>query len=295
VLRLAMKGIGTDEAALIRVLARMDPLQVAAVRETYSRHIGRDLYKDVKSETSGYFQLGLLAIIDGPLVHDAKLVREAVTAGLGTTEWKLNDVLLGRSNADLTAIKAAYQQKFSRSLPRDVTDDLSAQTERLFTKVISAIRHEESMPLHPQQIESDVKSINGGRMINVVEVCGIFAQSSNAELRAINDTFRLRYNVPLDKHIEREFSGHMGDALLHMLDTAIDPAMRDAVLLEECMVGAGTKDEKLTVRIVRMHWDRDHLDQIRRAYHHRYRRDLRDRVRGELSGDYQRLMLAMLE
>jgi annexin A7/11 len=294
-----MKGIGTDEATLIRVLARMDPLQVAAVRETYGRHIGRDLYKDIKSETSGYFQLGLLAIIDGPLVHDAKLVREAVTAGLGTTEWKLNDVLLGRSNADLTAIKTAYQQKFSRSLPRDVADDLSAHTERLFARVITATRHEESMLVHPQHIESDVKSINGapqGRMVNnTAEVCTIFAQSSDAELRAINNAFRARYNVPLDKHIEREFSGHMEDALLRMLDTAIDPAMRDAVLLEECMVGAGTKDEKLTVRIVRMHWDRAHLDQVKRAYHHRYRRDLRDRVRDDLSGDYERLMLAMLD
>jgi len=290
VLRQAMKGIGTDEATLIRVLSRLDPLQMAAVRETYSRHIGRDLYKDVKSETSGYFQLGLLAIIDGPLAHDARLVREAV-AGLGTTEWKLNDVLLGRSNADLNAIKTTYQQKFSRSLARDVSDDLSGQTERLFTKVASATRHEESELVHPQIIESDVKSM----MVNITEVCAIFAQSSDTELRAINSAFRARFNMPLDKHIEREFSNHMEEALLRMLDTAIDPAMRDAMLLEECMVGAGTKDEKLTVRLIRMHWDRVHLDHVRRAYHHRYRRDLRDRVRSELSGDYQKLMLAILE
>lgn len=297
-LRKAMKGFGTDEAALIRVLSRLDPLQVAAVRETYSRHIGRDLYKDVKSETSDYFQQGLLAIIEGPLMHDAELVRDAVK-GIGTKEWLLNDVLLGRSNADLNAIKNAYQQKFQRSLQRDVEDDLSAKTEGLFSKVISATRHEESTPINPQYIESEAKSIydaTQGRIINNAgEVCAIFAQSSDNELRAINHAFSTRYNTSLEKHIEREFSGHMKDALLHMLRTALDPAMRDAVLLEECMKGAGTKDYKLVVRIVRLHWNWPHLEQVKRAYHHRYNRDLRERVRGETSGDYQRLMLALLE
>ena len=70
-LRRAMKGFGTDEESLIRVLSKLDPLQMAAVRSTYTTHIGRDLYKDVKSETSGYFRDGLLAIIEGPLDHDA--------------------------------------------------------------------------------------------------------------------------------------------------------------------------------------------------------------------------------
>ncbi|KAL1964437.1 hypothetical protein VTN77DRAFT_6995 [Rasamsonia byssochlamydoides] len=297
-LRKAMKGFGTDEATLIRVLSRLDPLQVAAVREAYSRHIGRDLYKDVKSETSGYFQQGLLAIIEGPLMYDAELVRDAVK-GLGTKEWLLNDVLLGRSNADLNAIKNAYQHKFQRSLQRDVQDDLSAKTEGLFTKVISATRHEESAPINSQYIESETKSIydaTQGRIINNVgEVCAIFAQSSDNELRAINQAFNSRYNTSLEKHIERQFSGHMKDALLYMLRTALDPAMRGAVLLEECMKGAGTKDYKLVVRIVRLHWNRQHLDQVKRAYQHRYHRDLRDRVRGETSGDYQRLMLALLE
>jgi annexin A7/11 len=297
-LRKAMKGFGTDEATLIRVLSRQDPLQMAALRETYTRHIKRDLYKDVASETSGYFEKGLLGVIEGPLNYDAELVREAVK-GLGTKEWLLNDVLLGRSNADLNAIKNAYQQKFRRSLQKDVEDDLSAKTEDLFTKVISATRHEESTPINPQYIESEVKSIHDatqGRVVNNArEVCVIFAQSSDAELRAINHGFRQRYNIDLEKHIASQFSGHMKDALLYMLRTAIDPAMRDALALEECMKGAGTKDDKLVTRVVRLHWNKPHLDQVKKAYHHHFKRDLRQRVQGETSGDYQHLMLALLE
>ncbi|KAF4157411.1 hypothetical protein CNMCM6069_005630 [Aspergillus lentulus] len=297
-LRKAMKGFGTDEKTLIQVLSKLDPLQMAAVRSTYTNHLHRDLSKDVKSETSSYFRQALLAIIDGPLLHDVQSAREAVQ-GLGTKEWLLNDVILGRSNADLNAIKAAYEHTFHCSLQKDVEADLSFKTRSLFTLVLRADRHEPSYPINPQLIEQEARAIHAatsGRVVNNVdEVCGIFARASDPELRAISQAFSARYNSSLESHIEKEFSGHMKDALLHMLRTALDPAMRDADLLEDCMRGVGTKDEKLVVRVVRVHWNRQHLDQVKRAYHHRYKKDLIARVRGETSGDYQRLLVALLE
>lgn len=296
-LRKAMKGFGTDETTLIRILAHLDPLQVAAVRYTYERQIGRDLYKDVKSETSGYFEQGLLAILDGPLIHDVDLVRDAVK-GAGTKEWALNDVLLGRSNADMHAIKAAYHRKFGRDLEKDVADDLSAETKNLFLRVTSGTRHEESSPINPAVIENDVRRIHGSGASHgsfVSDVCAIFAQSSDNELRAINQAFHQQYHVELEQHISHKFSGHMKVALIHMLRTATDPALRDAAALEECMAGPGTKDYKLVTRIVRLHWNKPHVDQVKRAYQHHYKRHLRDRVKGEVSGHYEQLMLALLE
>lgn len=298
-LRKAMKGLGTDEKALIQVLARLDPLQMAAVRATYSQHIRRDLYKDVKSETGGYLRQGLLAVVEGPLMHDARCAREAIE-GLGTKEWMLNEVLLGRSNADLSAIKAAYEHAFPRrSLASDVAGDLSFKTAELFASVLRAQRHEESFPVNPASVEAEVRALHeatAGRVVNdVSEVCAIFTRSSDAELRAIDRAFQARYHVELERYIEKEFAGHMEGALLHILRSAKDPVMRDAVLLEECMAGMGTKDEKLVVRVVRVHWNRDHKEQVKRAYRLKYGKDLVQRVRGETSGDYQRLMVALLE
>lgn len=297
-LRKAMKGLGTDEKALIQVLARLDPVQMAAVRATYSQHIRRDLYKDVKSETGGYLQQGLLAVVEGPLMHDARCAREAIE-GLGTKEWMLNDVLLGRSNADLSAIKTAYEQTYRKALAADVAGDLSFKTAELFKSVLRAQRHEESFPVNPASVEAEVRALHeatAGRVVNnVSEVCGIFARSSDAELRALDQGFQARYHASLEKHVEKEFAGHMEGVLLQMLRSAKDPAMRDAVLLEECMAGMGTKDEKLVVRVVRVHWNRDHKEQVKRAYRLKYGKDLVQRVKGETSGDYQRLMVALLE
>ncbi|EKV06434.1 Annexin [Penicillium digitatum] len=289
-LRKAMKGFGTDEKALIAVLAQLDPLQMAAVRDTYSKHLGRDLFKDVKSETGGYFGDGLLAVLDGPLIQDVENLHSAID-GAGTKEWLLNEILLGRSNADMNAIRAAYEIRYRRSLSKDVEGDLSFKTSTLFATVLRAARNEESAPINPHTIETDVRSLQGK---NVTEVCSIFAKASNAELRAISQTFQSRYHIPLEKHIEKEFSGHMEDALLLMLRSATDPAMRDAILLEETMSGMGTKDERLVFRVVRVHWNRNHKEMVKRAYHHRFGKNLIDRVRGETSGDYQRLMVALL-
>lgn len=297
-LRKAMKGLGTDEKALISVLSRLDPLQMAAVRSTYTETHHRDLYKDIKSETGGYLEQGLLAIVDGPLEHDVDCARESVK-GMGTKEWLMNDVLLGRSNADLNAIKTAYERKYHRSLARDIEEDLSFKTAELFAAVLHATRHDEFAPINPQTIEFEARALHdatSGRAINnVTEFCAVFARVSDAEIRAIDQAFQARYHTSLERHIEKSFSGHMQEALLHMLRTATDPAMRDAILIDECVRGAGTKDERLVIRVVRVHWNRAHLDQVKRAYKQKYKTDLVARVRGETSGDYQRLMVALLE
>jgi annexin A7/11 len=81
-------------------------------------------------------------------------------------------------------------------------------------------------------------------------------------------------------------------ALLHQLRTGTDKAMRDALLLEETMAGAGTKDALLTQRVVRVHWDRAHLQQVKAAYQHKFRRSLTSRIKSETSGDHERFLVA---
>ena len=70
--------------------------------------------------------------------------------------------------------------------------------------------------------------------------------------------------------------------------------MRDAILLEETMAGAGTKDNLLVNRVIRAHWDRNHMSQVKGAYRARFHKDLASRIKGETSGDYEKLMVACI-
>lgn len=293
-----MKGFGTDEKALIAVLSKPDPLQVALLRQTFSKRFpGRSLERDVEKETSGYFKEGLLALARGPLMQDVHNVQKSIK-GLGTKESVMNDVLLGRTNADMRAIKQAYYHTFKHTIEDDVKSDLSLKTERLFSMVLAANRAEESTPVYPQDVDRFVNELHHameGRVgTDQVTVCSILSSRSDGQIRSIAHAFNTKYHITLEKTIENEFSGHMRDALLLIVQRACDRAMSDAVLLEDSMKGIGTKDDLLVNRVVRVHWDRSHMDQVKRAYQHRYKKSLIDRIRGETRGDQERLLVACL-
>jgi len=81
---------------------------------------------------------------------------------------------------------------------------------------------------------------------------------------------------------------------LFQLRQGINKAIHHAKLLEDAMAGMGTIDHLLVNRVVRFHWDRNHMAAVRNAYVQRYRKDLSQRIKGETSGDYERLLLACI-
>lgn len=296
-----MKGFGTDEKALIAILSNKDPLQVEYLRQAYHRTFNRDLVADIKSETSSWFETALVELARGPLLNDVHNLFNAVD-GAGTNERVLNDILLSRSNADIQAIKGAWANTFRRSshprLETSIRGDLSMKTERHFSMVIDAKRAEDSAPVVPQQVDDDVMKIyqaTEGRMgTDEILVCSIFSMRNDNQIRAIAHTYKQKFNKDLEKVIKSEFSGHMEDALLFQLRYATDKYMHAAKLLEDAMTGMGTKDQLLISRVIRFHWDRNFLANVKAAYQQRYGRSLASRIKGETSGDYRRTLLAAI-
>jgi annexin A7/11 len=86
----------------------------------------------------------------------------------------------------------------------------------------------------------------------------------------------------------------MEDALLFQLRHGLDKYMHQAQLLEDAMAGVGTQDHLLVARVVRSHWDRTNMANVRAAYEKRYHKNLAQRIKGETSGDYERLLLACI-
>ena len=297
-LRKAMKGFGTDESTLIRTLCHYPGPLIPHLKQIYQQRHSRNLESDIASETSSHFEFGLLSILRGPLQQDVFLLNKALK-GLGTNQNLLNDVLIARSNADLNAIKQAYHSTYHRTLESAVSGDLSGKTERLFSMILTATRHEESALVLPQNIDADVEELHhateGKLGTDELKVCSVLSSRSDGQIRAIALAYEAKYRLSLEKVLAKEFSGHMKTALIQMVRAGSDRAMRDAILLEDCMAGAGTKDEMLVSRVVRYHWDRDHIGQVKGAYKVKYGKDLVQRIKGETSGDYQRLLLAMVE
>lgn len=298
-----MKGWGTDEAVLIRSLAHIPAAEIPCLKSTYAtidpKRDGK-LESDIKSETSGHFGDCLVSILRGPLENDVETLRGALKVrGGGTEERWLDDVLIGRSNADIQAIKHAYHARFDRSLETDIRNDLSMKTERLFMMILAGTRQEDSAPVLPASVDADVmelqRATEGRAGTEVLTVCSILSSRSDAQIRAIAHEYDKKWKRPLEKVITSEFAGHMEKALLQMVRGGVDRAMRDAERLEECMEGPGTNDTRLVALVTAVHWDRQHTAQVKGAYRHKYGKELAQRIRKDTSGDYEKCLLAMIE
>lgn len=292
----AMSGFRKDHADIIRVLTKAGPQQMALIRQTYAQRTKGSLESKVESSFRGHYEDVLLQLVRGPLIADVWNVNRAIK-GLGTKEDMLNDVLIGRSNADMRAIKQAYQQTFRKSMESDVEGDLSLKTKTMFQLIMRASRTEESHPFNPAEITRDAETIHYATRgpsvaTNQETVFTILTQRSDNQIRAIAHEYQKNYHKTLEDNIKANFTGHMEDALLLCVGRAVDRAKTDAYGLEDTMKGLGTKDDQLVNKTVRIHWDRQHMDQVKRAYQHFFKRDLIARVKGETSGDYRDALVA---
>ena len=235
-----MKGFGTDEKALIRILATKDPLQIATIRDAYTRIHRRNLEADIKSEVGGWLEEGLCAIVRGPLMQDVHLLCAAMD-GPGTKEKVLNDVLLGRSNADLNAIKSAYQRSTRQRLEDAVRGDLSMKTERHFMIVLQAQRAEDAAPVVKAEIDRDVSDLynatEGKVGTDEMKVCSILSTRNDNQIRAIVHEYRVKYARSLEDVIKRVCSQFCRKPVI---DTNIDHRSFLATWRMPCSTSSGT-------------------------------------------------------
>ncbi|OJI79601.1 hypothetical protein ABZX51_008095 [Aspergillus tubingensis] len=294
-LRKAMKGFGTDEKTLIRVLtSTTDPNRMALIRHTYEKMHNRSLTKDLKSETSGSFETILVSLATGPLESDITYLHDAMS-GLGTNEKGLNDVLLGRSNADLHAIQRAYRDKYHKSLLDDIKGELSGKTERFFEMLLNARRPELGTPFDPRGVDTDVRELHrvtAGKVgTDEVALFGIFMNSSDERLNVLAGEFERMYHVPLEKVIRSEFSGHLEDALVTMLRVARDPISFHGATLKECFFGSnGANEKRLVYWTVRLHWNPEYFARVKGTMGGNMRSLVKSYVSG---GDFEDAMMAV--
>ncbi|KAI8656452.1 hypothetical protein NCS56_01249300 [Fusarium sp. Ph1] len=297
--RKAMKGMGCDERALIRVLTNSkycNPWAMAQFVEAYNSRFLRDLAKDIESETKGSLETGLLALIRGPLANDVYVLSKALNR-LGTDEEALNDVLLCRSNADIRAIAAEYKRVRGKELLSDIKDDVDDTLFRLYSMVLSGTRSEGITAINPVEIDQKVTELQnateGQIGANAIVVAQIFTSSSDLQLRAISDAYQQKYHRRLKDVIEKEFRGDLEDALLLMLDHATDPALFVASKLNRPL-RSSRKEKHFINRLLALYWRPNGIQMARTGYERYFRVSLRSDIKAGLDGDFEQLALALI-
>ncbi|KAJ3993898.1 hypothetical protein F5050DRAFT_1677459 [Lentinula boryana] len=303
-LREAMKGVGTKEGLLIQTLSPLTAMNIAVLSASYRAASGKELLANVESETSGRLRDVLSALVRGPVGYDVKMLHEALS-GAGTDEHLLTELIADRSPSDLYYLDQAYRAKYGRSLEEAIKGDLSGKTERIYIMILSSNRPPNNTPVDSALVEADVKALYkaGQGKIGTDEIafCNIIVNRTTPHLTALWEAYQRQHGKTLSKVIKNEFSSHMKNSLLYIVNAANPKRInegpgvwRDVKLLEATMKGMGTKDDLLIRRLIRTHWDQSHFTNVKRAYERKYKKTLEARVAGETSGDYKKACVGVV-
>jgi len=293
-LRNAMKGLGTDEQVLIKILGNRNPAEIEAIKKSYLSKYGKDLGAAIKSETSGHFEQVMLGVLKDPRQYDSDVLFNAMK-GLGTDEDTLMLFLTGRDGTHKEKIKEIYARDHGKSLETAVSHETSGDLKK-FCVGLCQVREAETTALSPDSIRADAERLysagEGKFGTDEATFIELFSKRSWNSLRQIFAHYEtIHKHHTMDRAVESEFSGHLKRGLLGVVVYARNPGEYWADALYNTMKGLGTNDNAL-VRIVV--GNRHNLPEIKKAYSGKYHKSLWQTVNSETSGDYKQALLTVI-
>ncbi|XP_067285190.1 annexin A11b [Pseudorasbora parva] len=293
VLRKAMKGIGTDENAIIELLGNRTIKQRVPLLAAYKTTYGKDLIKDLKSELTGNFEDLVLNMLKSPAQLDAYELKQAIK-GAGTDEACLIEILSSRNNAEIKEITRVYKAEYGKSLEDAISSDTSGHFRRLLISLSQGNRDErETVDISLAKQDAQKLYAAGENKVGTDEsqFNAVLCARSKPHLKQVFHEYQQMCGREIEKSICREMSGNVEDGMVAVVKCIKNTPAYFAERLQKAMKGAGTKDRTL-IRIMVSRAEVDMLD-IRQEYLRQYGKSLYTDISGDTSGDYKKLLLKL--
>ncbi|KAE9318872.1 hypothetical protein PF008_g18407, partial [Phytophthora fragariae] len=288
-------GAASDEAALASLLLSKTAEQRYLIWWRYRILYKQSLTVWVKS-TSEYGVL--LKMLASPLEHvEAEILRKA-TKGLGTTEEWIYPVVMARSNAEIALLKKTYRELYGDDLVNVLRGELSGGLKKIIMAAMQGDVPSFDAAVHTSAkaaADADVlyKAGEGKWGTDEETFIRIVVSSPAEHLRDIDAAYSKKYKkTSIIKAIKGEFKGDAQAALLFHVRMVFEPFELLAGLFESTMKGLGTDEYGLSAAVMRYHVL---LPEVKAAYKKLYGKELSQRIRGDTSGEYRDLLLAIVD
>ena len=292
-LRKAMKGLGTDEATIIKIVANRTQKQRVQIKESYQRQFNRDLIKDLKDELRGKLEDAVVNLFKDPIEYDVDQLKKAMK-GAGTDEDSLIEIICSRPNSIMKKIKEKYKEKIGKDLESDLKSDIKGDLIKLLLPIVQGARSENKNP-NMEECKQKAKLLydKGVSKWGTDEstFSKIFSEVSPQELIAISKEYHKLSGDTILEAIDKEFSGNMKKAFRAIVYANLSPSEYFATRVKDAIKGFGTNDSLL----MRVLISRDEIDmpEIKAYYRKLYGKDMVDDIKSDIGGDYKKLMVEL--
>ncbi|XP_066520849.1 annexin A5-like isoform X2 [Hoplias malabaricus] len=228
----AMKGLGTDEATILKLLISRSNAQRQQIKAAYKTLHGKDLVSDLKSELGGKFETLIVALMETPVMFDVTSLRHAIKASrqqgvqeatiqsdaqalfnagekkFGTDEDQFITILGNRSPEHLRRVFDAYKKLSGFEIEQSIERETSGGLQHVLLAVVKCAR---SVPAY--FAECLYKSLKGAGTDDATLI-RIMVSRSEIDLLDIRAAFRKSFATSLHKIIQNDTSGDYCKALL---------------------------------------------------------------------------------
>eukprot|EP01125_Pyxidicula_operculata_P017093 TRINITY_DN594_c0_g1_i1.p1 TRINITY_DN594_c0_g1~~TRINITY_DN594_c0_g1_i1.p1 ORF type:complete len:297 (+),score=84.07 TRINITY_DN594_c0_g1_i1:105-995(+) len=282
----AFKGAGTDEAALIKIFGHRSKEYLIELAAQYPQKYNNSLESDIKSETSGRFRDILVGLQKNAIAVSLDLLRSA-TKGAGTREKAIIDVLLTLNNDGITKVRQEDPKIIA-----DILGDVSGDFKKVINELLKGVREEGN---HVDDAEAQTaaeklyKAGEGKLGTDEDAFIEIIAKKSPAFLQRVSHFYQAKHKNSLQTAIEKETSGNFERILVGLTKPRL---VYIADRFHNAIAGLGTDDVALVYFFSVL--NKQELQQVARLYQERHKNTLVADVKGDTSGDYRDLCVALL-
>lgn len=211
-LRDAVEGLGTDEEAIIDVLANKTFDQIEALKDAYKVEHGELLKERIKAETTGLFESAgfrntLMGLLTKREEQIAFYLKEAFDGWFSNDDWGLISMLVHRTESEMRDIRNAYTQVHGSDLIQDIRKNCGGDYEKALVALVAPRARTIARGIKAT-MAGWITSTNKGALIALLT-------HRDAEMKFIRDAFEKETKgKSLISFIKKECSGDFEKALV---------------------------------------------------------------------------------
>uniref|UniRef100_A0A8C1J258 Annexin n=1 Tax=Cyprinus carpio TaxID=7962 RepID=A0A8C1J258_CYPCA len=328
----SMKGLGTADNTLIRIMVCRSEIDMLDIRECFRLRYEKSLYNMIQDDTSGDYKRTLLKLCGGDddiageffpeaaqiaykmweisamtkvqlrgtvrpyqnfdPASDAQALRKAMK-GFGTDEDTIIDIVANRSNAQRQEIRQTFKSLLGRDLMADLKSELSKNLERLILGLM----------MSPAEFDAKMmKKAMEGAGTDEHALIEILVTRNNQEIQEMCSAYQNAYKKSLEDAIASETSGHFKRILISLAQGTReeDPAdmaraLEDAQvseLADACNADSGDLEDRFMSILCTRSFP--HLRRVFQEFVRCSNKDIEQIIKKEMSGDIKNAMFAIV-